>query len=98
MTTTLRRTLVLAALAACLMLVAGPAMAAPSHTAPVTAELAAQSDPYIEVDGAEDEPAEPQWTYRFLVPTSIALTVLLVIGTVVGYFVRVVRARYTVVE
>jgi len=98
MTTNLRRILVLSALAASLTLLAAPAVALPGVDQAAAHEIAAQSDPFIEVDTGEEPPADPQWTYRFLIPASIALTVLLVVGTVVMYFVRVVRARYTVVE
>ncbi|MEX1279931.1 MAG: hypothetical protein AB1Z57_09905 [Acidimicrobiia bacterium] len=44
------------------------------------------------------EEQTPAWTYRFLIPTLMVLTVLVVVGTVVQYFVRVVRARYEPVE
>ena len=42
---------------------------------------------------AEDEP----WTFRFLVPTVMVLTLLLVVGLVVAYQLRIKR-RYRVVE
>lgn len=45
---------------------------------------------------ADEETAD--WTYRYLIPTLLALAVLVVIATTVQYFVRVVRNRYKVVE
>ena len=44
----------------------------------------------------ESAPAEPvpDWTYRYLVPTSIALALVFCIITVVLYFTRVVKSRY----
>lgn len=56
------------------------------------------AQPYVEVELPVDEADEPQWTYRYLIPTVVALTVVLIIGTVIMYFVKVVRGRYTVVE
>lgn len=49
---------------------------------------------------AEEAPAElvQPWTNRFLIPTMAALAVILLFATVVQYFLKVVRARYKVVE
>lgn len=38
------------------------------------------------------------WTYRYMVPTAIALALLVAIFTSVQYFTRVVRKRYRIVE
>lgn len=80
-------------------LVAMPALAAEEEPAeeqaPVT--FAPGDEPAIEVDlSAEPDEPGPQWTYRFLVPLTITLAVLVVLVTVIQYFVRVVRARYQV--
>ena len=40
----------------------------------------------------------PAWTYRFLVPLFITITILFVVGTGIQYFNKVVRARYEPVE
>ncbi len=44
----------------------------------------------------ESIPAEPvpDWTYRYLVPTSLALALIFCVITVVLYFTRVVKSRY----
>lgn len=44
-----------------------------------------------------DEPT-PDWTYRYLIPTLLALAALVVIATTIQYFLQVVRKRYKVVE
>jgi hypothetical protein len=38
------------------------------------------------------------WTYRFLIPTSVAIAVLVIIGNVIQYFRQVTRKRYKVIE
>ncbi len=107
MTHSLRRIIVLFVLAAASLSVAAPAVMAttvrPAGHEIVMAQsetVAAQSyaQPYVEVDPAVDEPDQPQWTYRYLIPAVVALTVVLIIGTVIMYFVKVVRGRYTVVD
>lgn len=63
------------------------------------AEVVTDVVPAVEQDlfiPAEEE--VPDWTYRFLVPALIALTLAVVVGTTVQYFVRVVRPRYRPVE
>ena len=92
----LRRLLAFSALLIALFLSAAPAVVASSATQASPTEVLAQ--PYIEIEEAEAEEDVPQWTYRFLVPTVVALTVVLIAGTVVMYFVKVVRGRYAVVE
>ena len=41
---------------------------------------------------------EAAWTYRFLIPTSVAIAVLVIIGNVIQYFRQVTRKRYKVIE
>lgn len=69
---------------------------------PISEEVEVPVDappPAVEFDPQPvEEEIVPAWTYRFLIPTLIALTVLVVVGTVVQYFIRVVRARYEPVE
>ncbi|MDP9495841.1 MAG: hypothetical protein M3P87_11440 [Actinomycetota bacterium] len=38
------------------------------------------------------------WTYRYMVPTGIAIALLVAIITSVQYFTRVVRKRYRIVQ
>jgi hypothetical protein len=52
------------------------------------------------VDIAPDETAPPQadWTYRYIVPTALALAVVIIVITAIKYFTDVVRKRYRIVE
>ena len=61
---------------------------------------AVQTDYQPAVTVAEEEPAEivQPWTNRYLIPTMAALAAVLLFVTVVQYFLRVVKARYKVVE
>lgn len=54
--------------------------------------------PAVSMDG--DPPVEPQseWTYRYLVPTGLALAAIIVLFTAIKYFTDVVRKRYRIVE
>lgn len=65
-----------------------PALAQEGEEAP------AEIVPAVVVE--ETAPAEPapDWTYRYLVPTCIALALVFCAITVVLYFTRVVRSRY----
>lgn len=53
--------------------------------------------PPVVVDGAAVVPTEEAWTFRFLIPTVLVASGLIVAATVVGYGVRV-RGRYRVVR
>lgn len=48
----------------------------------------------------EDAPQEPdpEWSYRFLVPTALVLGTVAVVGAIIMYFVRVTRNRYRVIK
>jgi len=55
------------------------------------------SGAFIDAPAEEDASVDQAWTYRFLVPTALVLIAIVIAGTVVMYFVRVVRTRYTTV-
>ena len=55
-------------------------------------------EPAVPVDTTPAEQTNPDWTYRFFIPTLLALAVLVVIVTVIQYFTRVVRNRYRTVR
>ena len=53
--------------------------------------------PPVVLDGGAAILADEAWTFRFLIPTVLVLSGLVVAATVVGYGVRV-RGRYRVVR
>jgi hypothetical protein len=54
--------------------------------------------PAVSVEVTEPPETQPDWTYRFFIPTLLVLAALVVIVTVVQYFTRVVRNRYRVIR
>lgn len=55
-------------------------------------------DPAVTTIPPEPEPPENAWTYRFLIPTAVLLSIVTALGIIVGYFLKVTRSRYRVVE
>lgn len=80
----------------------GPAIMATEETeAPAASTTVVEytgPDAFIPVEEPASDAAEPAWTYKFLIPGTLVLIAVMVLALVVGYFVRVVRTRYTVVE
>lgn len=56
-----------------------------------------RTGPAVVVEEPAPAPADPAWTFRFLIPTLIGATGLAIAGVVIGYGVRI-RSRYRVVE
>lgn len=54
--------------------------------------------PAVSVDGDEPATAQPDWTYRYMVPTGLALAAIIVLFTAIKYFTDVVRKRYRTVD
>ena len=54
--------------------------------------------PAVIVTENEGIPEDPAWTYRYLIPTSIAIATIVVLGNIIQYFRKVVKKRYRVVE
>ena len=54
-------------------------------------------EPAVVVDDGAAVPTEDAWTFRFLVPTVLAVSGLAIAATVIGYGVRI-RSRYRVVR
>lgn len=76
-------------------LLAMPAAAAPQLEAPVV-ELAQGDEPVVTVAEATEEDASgDEWTFRYLVPTAIVISAVIVVLVMVGYAIRV-RGRYRV--
>lgn len=58
-------------------------------------EPAPGNEPAVVVGEEPAPPAEDAWTFRFLVPTLLAVTGLALVGVILGYGVRV-KGRYRV--
>ena len=54
--------------------------------------------PAIVIEEEVEESEDPAWTYKFLIPTSVAIATLVILGNVVQYFRQVTRKRYKVKE
>ncbi len=70
---------------------------APAHTEE-PAETVNVPEPAVEVNPAPPAPEEQAWTFRYLIPTSLLIAVVAVVGSIIAYFVKVVRTRYRVVQ
>ena len=55
-------------------------------------------EPAVLVTNNEGIPEEPAWTYRYLIPTSVAIATIIILGNVIQYFRKVVKKRYKIVE
>ena len=55
-------------------------------------------EPAIAVPEEAPEDETPEWPYRFLVPATLVLGTVAVVGSIIMYFVRVTKNRYRVVE
>lgn len=71
-----------------------PAEEEPAQTTVVTTDI----EPAVEVTVPPEDAGTADWTYRYLVPTGIALAVLVILATSGQYFTNVVRKRYRIVE
>ena len=104
MTKSARSAFLLLATLLAMLLLALPAVAAEGtegddpeqvgETPPITTDIR----PAVEVTVPAPDVAAADWTYRYLVPTGIALAVLVVIATTGQYFTDVVRKRYRTVD
>ena len=54
--------------------------------------------PAIVIEKEIEVPEDPQWTYKFLIPTSVAIATLVIIGNIVQYFRQVTKKRYKVIK
>ena len=84
------RLFVVAVFAALVVLVA-----VPPATATVPGSIGFQNQPAIVIDQQEEADEERPWTSRFLVPTSIAVTAVVLGGAAAHFLVRV-KGRYRV--
>ena len=54
--------------------------------------------PAIVIEEEVEVQEDPAWTYRFLIPISVAIATLVIVGNVIQYFRQVTRKRYKVIE
>ena len=54
--------------------------------------------PEIVIEDSPEQVEDIDWTYRFLIPTTVAIATLVILGNVVQYFRQVTRKRYKVIE
>jgi hypothetical protein len=57
-----------------------------------------QIEPAVQVSTPDEAPPELDWTYRYMIPTAIALGVIVIVITSGQYFTQVVRKRYRILE
>jgi hypothetical protein len=67
-------------------------------TGATTTTVSSGLSPAVEVSTEQTPPAPADWTYRYLIPTGLAIAVIIVLITAVKYFTDVVRKRYRIVE
>ncbi|MCB2224409.1 MAG: hypothetical protein KQH83_09600 [Actinobacteria bacterium] len=64
-------------------------------TATTAASFEPGAEPAVVVTDPAADDADPAWTFRYLVPTAITLSALVLAGFAVGYGVRI-KGRYRV--
>ena len=52
--------------------------------------------PAIVIEEPPEQIEDVAWTYRFLIPTTVAIATLVILGNVIQYFRQVTRKRYKV--
>ena len=54
--------------------------------------------PAILIEEPPEQPEDVDWTYRYLIPTTVAIATLVILGNIIQYFRQVTRKRYKVIE
>ncbi len=86
----MRRLTALALLLGVLFLFAAPATAQEDSGGDLT--------PAVQVEPAPESDALADWTYRYIIPTGLALAGVVILMTSIRYFTNVVRKRYRIVQ
>lgn len=55
-------------------------------------------EPAVRIVPESPAEVEAPWTFRYLVPTSLVIALLVVVGSIVAYFLKVVRTRYRLIQ
>ena len=77
-------------------LLAGPAGA--QEDEPTQVPASEIPEPAIPVPDEAPAQPDPEWSYRFLVPATLLLGTVAVVGAIIMYFVRVTKNRYRVIR
>ncbi len=76
--------------------------AAEDHMEPSTTSEETTSEdmpqPAILIVDPPEQIEDIDWTYRFLIPTTVAIATLVILGNVIQYFRQVTRKRYKVIK
>ncbi|MCZ6457319.1 MAG: hypothetical protein O6650_08735, partial [Actinobacteria bacterium] len=67
-------------------------------TEPTTISESSGLEPAVPISDEEPLEAVPDWTYRYMIPTTLALAAVIILLTSIRYFTDVVRKRYRIVE
>lgn len=54
--------------------------------------------PAVPVNTEAPTETQEDWTYRYIVPTGLALAAIIVVFTAIKYFTDVVRKRYRIID
>lgn len=91
---------VLVAIAALFVLIAVPVFAQDEEetTEPTIISESSGLEPAVPIPVEKPPEAVPDWTYRYMIPTTLALVAVVILLTSIRYFTDVVRKRYRIVE
>jgi hypothetical protein len=83
--------------AAVLVLAAVPALAQEDAENTET-EVVETGPPAVEIPDEAAAETIPDWTYRYMIPTTLVLAAVVILLTSIRYFTNVVRRRYRTVQ
>lgn len=87
----------LLAFMAIFVLAVGPALAQ-EDVENTDAEVIDAGPPAVEIPDEDATDAIPDWTYRYMIPTTLVLAAVVILLTSIRYFTNVVRRRYRTVQ
>jgi hypothetical protein len=62
------------------------------------AEVVETGPPAVEIPDEAAAETIPDWTYRYMIPTTLVLAAVVILLTSIRYFTNVVRRRYRTVQ
>jgi len=92
------RSLLLIVVGILLLMVAPAVLAQEEVPADDSGAVVDVPEPAVKIDREAPDEVEPAWTFRYLIPTSLVIALLVVVGSIVAYFVKVVRTRYRLIQ